>query len=86
MPYLAHAAMEPLNCVIAPDGDGVRVMNGEQFQTADQAAVAGVLGLKPEQVRIDASAIEERSWVMASHRLRICCAQPSTRSPSAVKP
>jgi isoquinoline 1-oxidoreductase beta subunit len=53
VPYLAHAAMEPLNCVIAPDGDGVRVANGEQFQTADQAAVARVLGLKPDQVRID---------------------------------
>ena len=53
VPFLAHAAMEPMNCVIAPDGDGVRVLNGEQLQTADQAAVAGVLGLKPEQVRID---------------------------------
>jgi len=53
VPFLAHAAMEPLNCVIAPDGDGVRVINGEQFQTIDQAAVAGVLGLDPTQVRID---------------------------------
>ncbi len=53
VPYLAHAALEPLNCVIAPDEDGVRVLNGEQFQTADQAAVAGVLGLEPRQVRID---------------------------------
>ncbi len=52
-PFLAHAAMEPLDCVIAPDGDGVRIYNGEQFQTADQAAVAQVLGLAPEQVRID---------------------------------
>ena len=53
VPYLAHAAMEPLDCVIVPDGDGVRVLNGEQFQTADQAAVAGALGIAPEQVRID---------------------------------
>lgn len=55
VPYLAHAAMEPLDCVIAPDaeGDGVRVFNGEQFQTGDQAAVARVLGLQPGQVRID---------------------------------
>ncbi len=53
VPFLAHAAMEPLNCVIAPDEDGVRVLNGEQFQTADQAAIAGVLGLEPRQVRID---------------------------------
>ena len=53
VPYLAHAAMEPIDCVISPDGDGVRVINGEQSQTADQAAVAKVLDLKPEQVRID---------------------------------
>jgi isoquinoline 1-oxidoreductase beta subunit len=53
VPYLAHAAMEPIDCVIAPDGQGVRMINGEQFQTADQAAVAKVLGLQPGQVRID---------------------------------
>jgi isoquinoline 1-oxidoreductase beta subunit len=53
VPYLAHAAMEPLNCVIVPEPGGVRIINGEQFQTADQAAVGHVLGLKPDQVRID---------------------------------
>ncbi len=52
VPYLAHAAMEPMDCVIEPLESGVRVYNGEQFQTADQAAVAGVLGLKPDQVQI----------------------------------
>jgi len=52
-PYLAHAAMEPLNCVIRRDKDGAEMWNGEQFHTVDQAAVAGVLGLKPEQVRIN---------------------------------
>ncbi len=51
-PYLAHAAMEPLNCVVHFTGDAARIWNGEQFQTFDQAAVAGVLGLKPEQVSI----------------------------------
>jgi isoquinoline 1-oxidoreductase beta subunit len=53
VPYLAHAALESIDCVIAPDGDGVRVINGEQFQTMDQAAVAKVLGLQPDQVRIE---------------------------------
>lgn len=51
-PYLAHAAMEPMNCVIRLDGDGCEVWNGEQFQTVDQATVAAVLGLKPEQVKL----------------------------------
>jgi isoquinoline 1-oxidoreductase beta subunit len=51
-PYLAHAALEPLDCVIRMDREGCEVWNGEQLQTVDQAQVAGVLGLKPEQVRI----------------------------------
>ncbi|MCM5680160.1 xanthine dehydrogenase family protein molybdopterin-binding subunit [Schlegelella sp. S2-27] len=51
-PYLSHAAMEPLNCVMHLTRDGCEVWNGEQFQTVDQAAVAQVLGLKPEQVTI----------------------------------
>lgn len=53
VPYLAHAAMETMDCVIEPNADGgVRVINGEQFQTIDQQAIAGVLGIAPEQVRI----------------------------------
>jgi isoquinoline 1-oxidoreductase beta subunit len=51
-PYLAHATMEPMNCVMRLDGD-CEVWNGEQFQTVDQMKVAGVLGLKPEQVKIN---------------------------------
>ena len=52
-PYLAHAAMEPLNCVVKLDADSCDVWNGEQFQTVDQAAIAEVVGLKPEQVKIN---------------------------------
>jgi len=52
-PYLAHAAMEPLNCVVRLDGTGCEVWNGEQSQTGDQQAVAQVLGLKPEQVKLN---------------------------------
>ena len=52
-PYLAHAAMEPLNCVVKLDKARCEVWNGEQFQTGDQFAVARVTGLKPEQVKIN---------------------------------
>jgi isoquinoline 1-oxidoreductase beta subunit len=52
-PYLAHAAMEPMNCVMRLDANGCEVWNGEQFQTVDQMAIAKVLGLKPEQVRLN---------------------------------
>jgi isoquinoline 1-oxidoreductase beta subunit len=53
-PYLAHAPMEPMNCVmrIAPDNT-VEVWNGEQFQTGDQYAIAQYLGVKPEQVKLN---------------------------------
>lgn len=51
-PYLSHAAMEPMNCVMRLDQQGCEVWNGEQLQTADQAAVAQVLGLRPEQVTL----------------------------------
>jgi isoquinoline 1-oxidoreductase subunit beta len=51
-PYLAHSAMEPMNCVVNLGTDRCEVWNGEQFQTADQAMIAQTVGLKPEQVSI----------------------------------
>jgi isoquinoline 1-oxidoreductase subunit beta len=53
-PYLAHAPMEPLNGVIEIKGDGtVELWAGSQFQTVEQATVAAILGLKPEQVKLN---------------------------------
>lgn len=52
-PFLAHAAMEPMNCVVALKPDGCEIWNGEQFQSVDQAAVAKLLGLPPRQVRLN---------------------------------
>jgi len=52
-PYLAHAAMEPMNCVMKLEPAGCEVWNGEQLQTGDQFALAAVFGLKPEQVKIN---------------------------------
>jgi isoquinoline 1-oxidoreductase beta subunit len=49
-PYLAHSPMEPLNATVRFDGDRAEAWVGSQFQTADQAAIAEVLGLKPDQV------------------------------------
>jgi isoquinoline 1-oxidoreductase beta subunit len=51
-PFLAHAAMEPMNCVVKLSKEACEIWNGEQFQTGDQMAVAKALGLKPEQVTI----------------------------------
>jgi isoquinoline 1-oxidoreductase beta subunit len=52
VPYLAHACMEPLNCVVDLRADSCEVWTGTQFQTVDRNAAAQVAGLKPEQVQI----------------------------------
>lgn len=52
-PYLAHAPMEPNDCVIRRTSDGgAELLFGCQMPTVDQASAAQVLGLKPEQVKI----------------------------------
>jgi isoquinoline 1-oxidoreductase beta subunit len=52
-PYLAHAPMEPLDCVVRLSGDHAEVWAGSQIQTIDQATVAGVLGLTPDKVKVN---------------------------------
>ena len=39
-PYLAHAPMEPLNCVADVRADGADVWTGTQFQTIEQMVAA----------------------------------------------
>ncbi|MGD9550124.1 MAG: molybdopterin cofactor-binding domain-containing protein, partial [Burkholderiaceae bacterium] len=51
-PYLAHAAMEPMNCVVQFDGQQCEVWNGEQMHTGDQYALAALFGIAPEKVII----------------------------------
>lgn len=52
-PFLAHAAMEPMNCVVRLERDECQVWNGEQFQTIDQMTLAKMLGIEPEQVTLN---------------------------------
>jgi isoquinoline 1-oxidoreductase beta subunit len=51
-PYLAHAPMEPLTCVVRLTADACEIWAGDQFQTIDQANAARVAGLAPERVTI----------------------------------
>jgi isoquinoline 1-oxidoreductase beta subunit len=51
-PYLAHATMEPMNCVVRLGKDECEVWNGEQFQTGDQMALAKLLGIPQDKVTI----------------------------------
>ncbi|KQP52631.1 xanthine dehydrogenase family protein molybdopterin-binding subunit [Methylobacterium sp. Leaf108] len=52
-PYLAHAAMEPLNATIerASDG-GYDVYAGCQLHSVEQAVIAGTLGVTTDKVRL----------------------------------
>ncbi len=52
VPYLAHACMEPLNCVVDLREDSCQIRVGTQGQTLDRASTAKIVGLKPEQVAI----------------------------------
>jgi isoquinoline 1-oxidoreductase beta subunit len=52
VPFLAHAAMEPINCVVRIDADRCEIWNGEQMQTNDQRQIASLLGFDPQQVQI----------------------------------
>ena len=53
-PLLAHAPMEPLNCTIEANEDGgVTLHDGAQMPTGPHMALAQILGLPMEKVRIN---------------------------------
>lgn len=52
LPYLAHAPMEPLNCVVDLRADGMDLWLGTQFQTVDHAAASAAAGLPGDKVKI----------------------------------
>jgi isoquinoline 1-oxidoreductase beta subunit len=52
-PYLAHATMEPMNCVVKLSADACELWYAAQFQSIDQPAVAALVGMKPEQVKLN---------------------------------
>ena len=51
-PFLAHAPMEPLNCVIRFDGTSAELWDGCQFPSLAKPTVAQILGIEPEKVTI----------------------------------
>ena len=52
-PFLAHATMEPMNCVVELSETGCEIWTGSQIQTLDQGAVAALTGLAPEKININ---------------------------------
>jgi isoquinoline 1-oxidoreductase beta subunit len=57
VPFLAHATMEPLDCVVQIQGSGgdarCKVWLGSQIQTMDQGAAAAILGIGPDRVEVE---------------------------------
>ncbi len=52
-PYLAHATMEPMNCVAMVDGRSCKLIGGSQIQTLDQLNAAMVVYSLPGAVEIE---------------------------------
>jgi isoquinoline 1-oxidoreductase subunit beta len=52
-PYLAHAPMEVMDCVVQLSADKCEIWSGCQFPTIDHAVASAVSGLKPEQIVIN---------------------------------
>lgn len=53
VPYLAHAAMEPLSCSVKFEGQRATVFAGVQIPDAARKAAARALGLKPAAVTFE---------------------------------
>ncbi|MBT8094793.1 MAG: xanthine dehydrogenase family protein molybdopterin-binding subunit [Gammaproteobacteria bacterium] len=52
-PYLAHAPMEPMDCIVELREDACEIWTGSQLQTGDQYAASQITGLQPEQIIIN---------------------------------
>ncbi|THD51915.1 xanthine dehydrogenase family protein molybdopterin-binding subunit [Phenylobacterium sp.] len=52
-PFLAHAAMEPMNCVAIVDGHHAKLIHGSQIPTLDQLNTAKIVGALPGSVEIE---------------------------------
>jgi CO/xanthine dehydrogenase Mo-binding subunit len=52
MPFLAHAAMEPMNCTVHVTNDSCDIWVGIQVMSRAQATAAEVTGLPPEKIQV----------------------------------
>ena len=75
-PYLAHAPMETMDCVIKYDGKTAEIWTGSQLQTVDHGTACAVLGMKPEAVQIHtvwAGGSFGRRAIADAHYVREAC-------------
>jgi isoquinoline 1-oxidoreductase beta subunit len=53
LPYVTHAAIEPINCVVKVEKNSCELWFACQMPTIDQQQVAAATGIKPEHVKIN---------------------------------
>jgi isoquinoline 1-oxidoreductase beta subunit len=84
-PYLAHAPMEPMDCVIRFDGNSAEIWTGSQLQTVDHKTACGTPNLKPEAVQLHTvwpggsfgrRAIADAHYVRETCEIAKACGQP----------
>ena len=51
-PYLAHAALEPLNAVAQKNGDMIEVWGGHQMPDLYQSVASQIAGVTPDKVKL----------------------------------
>jgi isoquinoline 1-oxidoreductase beta subunit len=52
MPLLAHATLEPMNCIAQIEGDRCTIWSGTQYQSNDQEVISRFLGIPQQNVTI----------------------------------
>jgi len=52
MPLLAHATLEPMNCIAQIEGDSCTIWSGTQYQSNDQEVISRFLGIPQQNVTI----------------------------------
>jgi isoquinoline 1-oxidoreductase beta subunit len=52
MPLLAHATLEPMNCIAQVSGDACTIWSGTQYQSNDQEVISRFLGIPQENVTV----------------------------------
>jgi len=53
MPLLAHATLEPMNCIAQVSGDTCTIWSGTQYQSNDQEVISRFLGIPQENVTVN---------------------------------
>ena len=89
LPWLCHAPMEPLTCTIEPTADGVTLHDGCQFPSGAHQAVAGVLELPAENIKINTlyagGSFGRRATMTADYIVEACLAFAMTDRTRPIK-